>query len=133
MNRTKKFNLNNLPSWKYYVWGILNGLFLGISLTMRLDISPEGMISLILEQFSSIFQSLNLPTTWINLAIFSFVIVGLLSLIFEIILIYKKGWPARVIAICGFLAFLLMILDYNLLGVVFLFLGVFMVIIFPEG
>ncbi len=132
MARQGEFDLRDLPSWKYFGWGLLNGLFLGISLKHQVDISQEGIYSMILEAFKPIFQSANISTGWITLSIILLSLIGLASLVAEIIVIYNKGWMPRIIAVCGFLSFLLIILGVDTFGAFLLVGGALLVYFFPD-
>ena len=126
------FDIRELPSWSYFAWGILNGLFLGISLKEGLDISETGILIQILDAFKPLFQYLNLSTGWITLSIILLGLMGIISTLIEIFAIYKKGWPARIIAICGFLSFLFFILGLDELGILLMVVGIIIILIFPN-
>jgi len=130
--RQKEFDVRDLPSWKYFAWGLINGLFLGIVIKQGIDISEVGILSQVLENFKPIFQSVNMSTTWISLTIFFLGLIGILSLIIEIIVIYKRGWPQRIISMLGFVSFLALIIGFNTIGIFFLLGGILMVVIFPD-
>jgi len=87
---------------------------------------------MILEVIKPLFQNLNMSTTWVTLSIIGLGIIGLFSLISEVYRIYNKGWSQRIIAGLGFLSFLFLVIGVDTLGIMFLFSGVIMVIIFPD-
>lgn len=126
------FDIRELPSWSYFGWGILNGLFLGISLKEGLDISETGIMIQILNAFKPLFESVNLSVGWVTFWIIALSILGILSTIGEGLVIYNKGWPARIIAICGFLSFLLLILGIDSLGILLMIIGIVIILIFPN-
>lgn len=128
----EEFDIRDLPSWKHFVWGLFNGLVLGIIIKHGVDISEGGIASMILKAFKPIFQDLNISAGWITLLIILLWVVGLISLIAEIYAIYEKGWSQRIIAGSGFLSFLFLVVGIDTLGIIFLFLGVAMVLIFPD-
>lgn len=128
----KDFDIRDLPSWKYFAWGLINGLFLGIVVKHGVDISEVGILSQVLEAFKPLFQSVNLSTTWVTLLIFFLGLIGTLSFFAEIIVIYKKGWPQRIIAISGFVSLFALIIGFDTIGIIFLLGGILMVVIFPD-
>jgi len=132
MNSKKQIDLRDFPSWKYFGWGLLNGLFLGISIKFGVDIDEAGILTQVLNAFKPIFQSVNMSTTWINLWVILLGLIGIISLVGEIIVIYKKGWIPRILAGCGFLSLFLLILGIDSLGVIFLIGGAVLVALFPN-
>lgn len=128
-----QFDIRELPSWKYFAWGILNGIFLGISLKHSWDISETGIMAQVIGAFKPLFQSANLSTGWITALIFLLGLIGILSTIVEVYAIYQKGWPARIIALCGFISILFIILGLltNFAALV-LVAGVLFVAFFPN-
>lgn len=127
----KEFDIRDLPSWKYMGWGVLNGIFLGIAIRQGVDISETGILIQLLEAFKPLFEMLG-QIGLINILIFFLGAVAVLSFVAEILVIYKKGWPARIIASSGFLSFLLIVLGVDTLGIILFFIGGFMVIFFPN-
>lgn len=129
----KEISIKDLPSWKYYSWGLFNGLVLAIILHQGIDISEGGLVTMILKAFIPLFDMINIPVIWINVSIFLIGVIGLVSLIYEIYVVYSRGWPQRIMAASGFLAFLLIFIGIDTLGIIFLFLGAGMVMLFPEN
>jgi len=128
----EEFDIRELPSWKYFAWGLLNGLILGIVIKHGVDVSEVGILSQILEAFKPLFEQVNLSTTWISLSIFLLGLIGTLSFIYEIVIIYKKGWIQRIIALSGFLTFLFLVIGFDTSGIIFMIGGIILVLIFPE-
>jgi len=125
-------DIRNLPNWKYFSWGILNGLLLGILIRHGVDISTGGIFSTILEAFKPIFQGVNISTLWIDISVFLLAAVGIASLVFEMILIWNKGWIARIITLFGFTSFFLLILGLDTIGIIIFVIGILSVIILPQ-
>lgn len=133
MNKKAQTDVRELPSWSYMGWGILNGLFLSISIKFGLDISDTGIASQILNSFKPLLQSANQSTSWITFIVILFSVLGILSTIFEVISIYQKGWIPRIIAVCGFISIFLIVLNFWVsFATVLLILGVLLVGFFPD-
>ena len=84
MSARREFDISDLPSWKYFAWGLLNGIFLGIFLKEGIDISEEGILTLIFDSFKSLMETVGLETAWISTTIFLLGVIGIVSLITEI-------------------------------------------------
>lgn len=133
INKRGQVDLRELPSWKYMGWGILNGLFLSISLKFGMDISETGIFSQILNAFKPLLESVHQSTSWITLIVIFFGIIGIISTVVEVIAIYNKGWIPRVIALCGFISILLIVLNFlTSLAVIILIIGAGLVAFFPD-
>lgn len=132
MAKNKDIDIRNLPSWKYFSWGILNGIFLGIFIREGVDVSEEGILTMILDSIKPLMGDAGLSTMWVSTTIFFLGLIGLISLTAEGIVVYHKGWPARIIAGSGFISFLLLILGVDTLGIIFLMLGIGALLIFPN-
>jgi len=109
----------------------LNGIFLGIAIRQCVDISETGILIQLLEAFKPLFEMLG-QIGWINILIFFLGAVAVLSFVAEILVIYKKGWPARIIASSGFLSLLLLILGVDELGIFLFLVGTITVILHPD-
>ncbi len=131
MPKNNEFDVRDLPSWQYMGWGILNGIFLGIAILHKTDISETGIFIQMLEAFKPLLEPLG-QMAWLNSLILIIGLIGILSFIGEILIIYSKGWPARIIALSGFLSLLLLVLGVDTLGIILFIVGAFMVIIFPD-
>jgi len=129
----KKSDSKEIPSMKYLSWGLLNGLILGIIIKQGIDISEGGIATVILDAFKPIFQNFNMSVGIITFFQIILGLIGIISLLWEIYSVYNRGWPQRVIAFCGFLSFLLLIVGVDILGVIFLFAGAIMVRAFPNN
>jgi len=133
MDHEEQGDIRNLPSWKYMGWGILNGLFLGILIKHHVDISETGIYSQILNAFKPLFESAHLSTGMITFLLILLGVIGITSTAAEVFAIYEKGWPARIIAICGLLSILLIILNIiTNIAVILLIVGCILVISFPD-
>ena len=125
-------DIRDLPNWKYFGWGILNGLFLGISIKFKTDISTEGIFSQVLGAFISPFQEAGISTGWINASILLLGLISIISLLIEIYTIYKEGWIPRIIAFCGFVSLFLLVFDIQF-GVYLLIIGCILVALFRNN
>jgi hypothetical protein len=129
---TDEEDIRELPSWKYFSWGSLNGIILGISILHKIDISETGIASMILDVFKPIYESTGLSTEWITLIGIILGLASIISLLIEAFSVWKKGWIPRIIALFGFLSFLLILLNVNGLGVILLLIGGGLVALFPD-
>ena len=125
-----KLAIQNRSHWKYFAWGFINGLFISVSLRYNLDISESGVYSIVLNSFKPALQNLNFSTTWITVLLLLLSVIGIVSLVFEVITIYKKGWAVSLIASLGFLSIMSLIFGLDTLGITLLLIGVAMVHIF---
>ena len=121
-----------MPSWEYFGWGALNGIILGISILHKIDISETGIASIIFDAFKPIYESVGLSIGWITIIGITLAIVGVLSMLIEMLLIWQRGWVPRIIALFGFLSFFLILMGVEMLGVILLFAGGGLVSIFPD-
>jgi hypothetical protein len=132
MAGSKEFDIRDLPSWKYFAWGLLNGLFLGVSIKNGVDISEEGILTLVLDAFKPLLEIEGMSTNWITIMIILIGLLGIISLAAEIYVLYGKGWPVRVMATAGFLSFLLLILGADTIGIILMIIGIITILIFPN-
>ena len=133
MNKKGQTDLRDLPSWKYMGWGILNGMFLGISIKQNVDVSETGIYAQIVNAFKPLYESAHISTFWLTTFVILLGIFGIVSTIYEIIKIYKKGWIPRIIALCGFASIFLIILNVFITFAVILFIaGAILVGAFPN-
>ena len=51
---------------KYFGWGAINGLILGIAITQNIDISEEGILTKVLDAFKPLMIDLGFSTSWIT-------------------------------------------------------------------
>ncbi len=130
--KSEGIDIRDLPSWQYFSWGILNGLLLGISIKHGLDVSETGIMIQILNVLISLLESFQISSMLINTIIALTGIIGLLSFITEIVVIYKKGWPQRIIAGLGFVSLLLLMIGIEKLGITLIVMGAFLVVFFPN-
>jgi len=126
--KDNEFDFRNLPSWGYFGWGAINGLLLGIFIKHGVDISEIGILSLMLDAFKPLFQSVNMSTAWSSWVIAILGFIGVFSLVLEIISICKKGLPQIIIAVFGFFSLLALIIGFDTIGIIFFLVGVFMAI-----
>jgi hypothetical protein len=126
------FDLRDLPSWKYFGWGIFNGLLLGILIVNKMDISETGIMSIILEAFKPILTNLNMSTIWITITVFFLGLLGILSTVYEVYSIWEKGIIPIIIAVLGFFSILLILLNVQTLGAILLVGGALLVRFFPD-
>lgn len=98
---------------KFFTWGVLNGLTLGIFITDKIDISQDGLMAQILNSFKPLLEQSGISTFWLSFIIFIIGFVGLVSLILEIKSIYDKGAMAITFAVLGFLGILLLLLKID--------------------
>lgn len=130
--RGVNLNIKELPSWEYFTWGIINGLLIGLSLKYGLDISEAGIMEKVVTALKPIIEMIPSSTNWISYILLLIGVVGTISTAVEAIKIFKHGWPARIIAICGFASILLILLGVHAtIGAVLMIVGIVMIILFP--
>lgn len=107
---------------KHFVWGVLNGMILGILLIDKIDISQTGLASQIIGSMKPLFKQANISTFWITIITLFLGILGIISLIIEIREVYNAGSMAITFASLGFLGIFIILLQLDF-GVWFLIMA----------
>ncbi len=96
-------------SYKIFLYGVFNGIFLGIFLISGQWIDPESMLQEVTGIFINSFGNESVNIVWSNLVQPVLLIVGVIEICFHLYMIYKFGKIGISIVSMSFVGILLLV------------------------